>query len=79
MTTVWAEQPVALVATHLKPSAAALPYIVALRRQLESFPIVVFGMDANTPAGQQSMFGRQLTEQFLTHSARPGSQARNLT
>ena len=73
--TTWDEMPVALVATHLKPSAASQAYIVALRRTLENaFAVVVIGMDANTPAGQQGAFGRQLGDNWLMHSAKPGTR-----
>ena len=72
--TNWKQQQVVLVAAHLKPSDATPPFMVALRRVLESFPLVVIGMDANTPAGQQKGFGRLLRDSWLHHSAKPATE-----
>ena len=72
--TNWKQQQVVLVAAHLKPSDATPPFMVALRRVLESFPLVVIGMDANTPAGQQKGFGRLLKDNWLYHTAKPSTE-----
>ena len=71
VTTTWGGQRVALVVTHLKPTGATPAFLVALRRELESFPLVLIGMDANTIAGQQRHFSKFLTGQFLAHTAKP--------
>jgi hypothetical protein len=72
--TQWNEQPAVIVATHLKPSDATPPFVVALRRVLESFPLVLIGMDANTPAGMQKGFGRLLKDNWLHHTAKPSTE-----
>ena len=73
VTTRWGDQSVAVVAAHLKPSAATSAYVVALSRTLESFPVVVMGFDANTPGGKQMEFGKFLNKKFLMHTARPAA------
>jgi hypothetical protein len=58
--TTWAGQPAVVISGHYKPSEATTIFIVALQRILETFPLVIIGMDANTPAGKQVKFGKLL-------------------